>query len=1208
MSGDDFATQFYNIQGIHFNERKKNFNKLLQSANQAILDKVEIKPRNDLEYLFYIDVLVKAKRVEPLIQILQDGNPQFTSRILKQRWFFEEAFKDTPEQQIVYNFLPSLSYSLRMKVLKKMALTFSDQRMDKLFDLILERYGISIAQQFLFSCSSEKIIETLQKNSLTLSEEQLKRFLQKDPELIKVYFHEFKKNTGRHFDDTEFIRYIVWKHPELYFELSKILQTDIKVGRRTTKSVLRLNQTDVLKEVELVQKFHLGAVIRNIKGSDVQILLDIFPKNIKELKYFSDQIKNHLKKIPKKKRFELFLHCFAQKYQVQLSDCLDKLNKQLMLYFSDKIDLVQKWSEINFKNTNDISYIEHLNPELAFQTVKDRMNFTSDKYDRSKLLHNLIKSCHFGKDYLFYKRSLNFLCYRSRNEEGSIRHQLMSTINSNLDINLTDDEFWKHINEMVEVSRAKKDVSLPFEILAKFIIYNFRKERPVDALIAQFWEDVWEDSAGSWTRLQHVSYFQTDPELHSLVLKYLAENCFKLGKSMQRNLVEDKSLISNLLDKIIKFNDDPKNKYWSVDLDQCLLIKEQAQKTFTSNNMTDEDVEIGVTFIGRNYLNKGLHPIGADWVPESDITKTYLSWLDNDKFWYKLGKLTCNLMKAPRTTQLQNELLDFYFNRAFKPPGKFWNQSEVVKYFLNKEPEVIQKYFRNILDLQPENTVVLDYSGFKSYNHLNWDRAVVKELVKCSQALAIDDNQKTSILKHLSKLMKTYEYIELIAPYIPDKPKLDLQDQQQKNIYEIQVEIVNKYLVNLSDNYPQLVPVLYNFCQGDYLQSTLRIVYKTLYRISELGAEEFIKVLMGRAVSTRKHALSLAFETLAQNTALDIFRTMSKEEKNDSAKKHLMERLVKYFIKNPEENLLNMVLNSLSFVNKNDKELLEFLAKASQEVIPKFRPMFSEKLFYFLDDMRKKEGHLINPYVITLFNNIKSQENDFYLNLSENFCTNILENYFLHDLPYSDSLTEFVAKYLWVHNEEKYFDAVFNCIKQWKDLYWNSNEKTKLHLIFVFFSIMFQKFLDKDWEFLNMFKAHWSKQFSSEETPKEHIRIDMLIIFKKHPTLRQFTKALNVHLQQIIDQYGVYFVGSLKDIFSSFFYANNAVERHSKITLSNVALELLRIEPNELNTLLAMEYFERSKVKTRDEIFAILKSIDKPFYRIKSNEFIKNYF
>lgn len=68
------------------------------------------------------------------------GNIVLVSKILKEKWFFEEVFKAMSARDIVNDFLPTLSYAVKMKVLKKLALSLSEATMDEVYDSLLERY------------------------------------------------------------------------------------------------------------------------------------------------------------------------------------------------------------------------------------------------------------------------------------------------------------------------------------------------------------------------------------------------------------------------------------------------------------------------------------------------------------------------------------------------------------------------------------------------------------------------------------------------------------------------------------------------------------------------------------------------------------------------------------------------------------------------------------------------------------------------------------------------------------------------------------------------------------------------------------------------------------------------------------------------------------------------------------------------------------
>lgn len=141
----DFVTRFYALEGDTVSARKKNFYKLIRnpifSANKQqihdALDKLE--PKTYLESLFKVDALIYFKHTTRLYDIIQEGNEVFISKILKQPWFFEDVFENMDADILVNNFLPCLSFAMRMKVLKKLSLVLNEQKMDEIYTFVYKR-------------------------------------------------------------------------------------------------------------------------------------------------------------------------------------------------------------------------------------------------------------------------------------------------------------------------------------------------------------------------------------------------------------------------------------------------------------------------------------------------------------------------------------------------------------------------------------------------------------------------------------------------------------------------------------------------------------------------------------------------------------------------------------------------------------------------------------------------------------------------------------------------------------------------------------------------------------------------------------------------------------------------------------------------------------------------------------------------------------
>lgn len=141
----DFVKQFHTLQGDTIDDRKKNFNKLMQDPifsknKQQIHDALStLKPRTYLENLFLVDALIHFRFIPRLLDILKDGNEVFISKILKQSWFWQEAFSDMEANHLVNDFLPNLSFSIRIKVLKRLGLVLNENKMDDIFICIYKR-------------------------------------------------------------------------------------------------------------------------------------------------------------------------------------------------------------------------------------------------------------------------------------------------------------------------------------------------------------------------------------------------------------------------------------------------------------------------------------------------------------------------------------------------------------------------------------------------------------------------------------------------------------------------------------------------------------------------------------------------------------------------------------------------------------------------------------------------------------------------------------------------------------------------------------------------------------------------------------------------------------------------------------------------------------------------------------------------------------
>lgn len=452
-----------------------------------------------------------------------------------------------------------------------------------------------IAQQFLFSCSVTKIENILKNNNATLSIEQLKRILDKDSGLVKIYMDEYKKNRGRDFNDWDFLSYLTWKYPNLYFEFVSNLKFNVKLGRRTTKKILKMNKAEVLKDVEKIEhQFNLATVIREVRNFHEEYFYKFFPSDMNYIPYYTNQrcLNRFLGKYPVKKRWNVLSNVFKKVYNDDIINHLELFGQEMANMFPAEIKL--KWAEIKFKETDDVMYTKYFEPKKAFELIKERINVTSDIVTRNNLLKNLISFCRENKDYNTYEAVLKYICLRHRNEETSLRNKLLEEIGSDIDYDLATITFWKYVNELIDLMRAKGEF-LPFQIICQYLTFLIKKKLPLDEAFAQYLKDIISQKLVVW---HFAPQWRKEPAIKAEIMKHLM-TCLQVI-DIESN---KKKLSAGLMKKVVEFN--LEHKDMSIDLKESPVILGYIMEIVAKKQVSDVDDMIFFENLIINDYSKG---------------------------------------------------------------------------------------------------------------------------------------------------------------------------------------------------------------------------------------------------------------------------------------------------------------------------------------------------------------------------------------------------------------------------------------------------------------------------------------------------------------------------------------------------------------------------------------------------------------------------
>ncbi|KAH1014889.1 hypothetical protein HUJ05_012699 [Dendroctonus ponderosae] len=1143
----DFKTQFLNLNGVHYKEVKTSFYKLLHCTDPLVLVQQlpDIQPKNHLQRIFYVDILIRAKQVKALVKILQDGNVVLVSKILKEKWFFEEAFKAMSASEIVNDFLPTLSYPIKMKLLKKLALSLSEARMDEVFDCLLQ------------SCSAPKIQQVLRDNEITLTVEQLRRLLAKNSDLVKSYMESYKKHFGHDFDNYSFLSYVAAKRPQLYFEFGMQHIDHVKVGRQTTKSLLRLNKDEALKnEKTVLARLNNSVVARQVQE---QHLHKYLPEKLNIT--LNTKLLRFLKKFPQKKRMSILSMLFQKTHNDDILNHLALFQESFAAVFPQ--DVRRTWAKLLFEKTNDFAFIIHFESREGFRLIKEKIEVTADKSTRRDLLAYLIEMCHANKDYHCYESVLRYISIRHRNEDTCIRQQLLHKIGRTIDDDLTTDGFWDAVKELVQLARANGD-SPPSQLLSRHLIYLYNRKLPIEKDLALFISD----AKTVWRHFDR-----------PVIKKHILEKSVELvaGGNLRDQQAE---LLKTLFKEVVDFN--AKHPDQLIQLNECATVVKCIRELIGDND--NETFRLWMRYNNNCHWNsESILEIGTnDQMLTTIQSQCSTEWNDD---------VLREAITQPRNSAVQENLLDFFFKRPVYNYSMYESMSErprAIRHFLEKEPRVIAKYFHQIIEDGRGCREFDDYSLFKLYNHLGLDSELVEAFSPLVSA-SIKLDYKSTVIKALSQVMSTNDFLPLIAEYVPTKAKLDICDENQNQLYSTQRDVA-KYLKNLEDVVP-LVPLLEHFCQGDYFQVSRPLLYKVLYRVSEKQATDIIKLLMRKAVSVRKHAAYFGFALANHSTAMQVLQGFSKDE---LVRKYVTKGLFQYCIKNPTLPTLNMLLACLEHINMKDTELIDILIRSSSKLPKQFQPALMMKFWTTIEQDAVNAKRFGPNWSLQ----IGRFSDDMFLKFPEPFCGQVIGKYFLSEISF-DGINTFVCMYLSVYQKPAHFIEVFSKISTHKELHWNSNNYNEQGNIFSFFARAYKMFPNRSITFLNLFRDHWKRLFSYEECFAENLGLDLMLIYMECPRIEEFANKLHGILHGMINLYGTYINHLLLDGLTFLFQESRV------FGLCQVALQLLQIEPTELNCFLAVNIAEKASLPTEEKeqkaLLSCLEKVDYFYVKVRYN-------
>nr|XP_023016488.1 uncharacterized protein LOC111505841 isoform X2 [Leptinotarsa decemlineata]XP_023016489.1 uncharacterized protein LOC111505841 isoform X2 [Leptinotarsa decemlineata] len=1165
----DFITQFHNLEGDLIGERKKNLFKLIldlsSSKNEEQLNNVveNLKPTSYLENLFRLDILIHFKKTTELVKVLEQGNEVFISKILKQFWFIDEAFRDIDAKIFVNEFLPSLSYAIRMKLVKKVAKCWNETQIDALFDSFSERYGIFLATTILHKCSSNKIKEILNENEIKLKPAQVKYLFDKDEEIFKFYLDYIHSSTNCSYQETKVLNHVALKNPQLLLELQKNKKIRVSgLGRRTSKRIIKLVKDDIPRDVKkYVNMLNNGVIVRKLGGSFGKVYQELLSKKVGNITRYNIHSRM-LIQYPKKTRWSFFCDSYLKVFPSDSVEVILSAFDTFLLDLNPGREIIKKWALINYNSNNGDHFLKYFDPSEAIPIIKEKINVTSDISNRTTLVMLLLDCCSTNNDLNSLEAVLKYICFRHRNEDSNFRQRVMSQITSNFRLDDFNENHWKYINEQLKIDRVKKEFIfwMNSTILKKHLEFLFKNGKDHKDALVEYINDVVDSDNDFDLSLEN-------PPVEREILIDIS-NCVLdviKGEKADKTI---KTVIGNVTDFSMK------HAQYCIKYTECPMLLSAIRSCFSKNENFDVDDIVVVRNVLLYNLKFPQNPFPID---NSRLLEVFVLVAKEGGI-NKLSNIFRERLLKKNRSEFENKILNEYLEKLLYDHL----QRYIILWLLKNEPRKLLPHFDNILEI--DNSAV-DSKLTKLYSHFEFDKKAINFFKK---QLESKNRNENLIMANLGVLLSTDDFVALANTFLPKKVKVDLEDPEMMKDYKLQCELA-KLLHRVHEPHKTL-PVVIKFCIGDYLQSSLSALYGCFYRSPEKMLYPYVEHLATKAVSVRKHAIFLSCEVLDTNEVIRVLKNA--KQVNVSDQKHLFSAMLKYFWKNPSQELFKVVVAGIETIDKNDTEAMESLA-TNIKIPKKYMAEYIEKCWIWFESLSEK-GVNIRTYLKAL---LDYMSDDIVKSFSSEFVNGLLTRYFGTQDVSIDKFMTFTMQVLKhrVLERDNNFKVVFGKLPRL-----DNNGITTFFTCF----INSCRSEERDKEFIDTFVQYWNTHFADIDMFEEKIRLKLLLIELDQQSGKEYAQKVVSLLEELNSLYGSHVFNIFRDQLCE------SLENLKDIQKYSLYLEILKYKCNPTNCILIIELMKQSvelgdEKEIYEEIMNILRVVDEPIVKIYFKSLVK---
>ncbi|XP_055381463.1 uncharacterized protein LOC129612014 [Condylostylus longicornis] len=1080
----------------------------------------------------YINLLNETKNDDILIQSLLSEDEEIIDTIIKRCDFFWE----NPHYSIEFLYekiFPQISYSQRKEILKAIQRNMKHPEYSKnCFDQLNTIYGIESARPFLKFCALDVWIETLNKN-VFLNEKDLLDIIKNRPKDVLHYIvtlvelHKRDKippNCSLNNYLNIFLK-LFDLYPQDAFKLidkKKGILDSFKASRKLTKKLIKMFSDFVLSDAES-NRYNQFVIMKYLTKEQLEIYLsELFPKNnpnfviIPVINYRVDCYINKIKS--KKEKLDIVQKCYKRVYGKELLANKKNINFELLKWIEDN-DLRHMYAMEKFEkavssddgqndsdpeNKKPSEWIPYMKTDVSIPKLKDLIQTSTNATDRKEFLKNLIFTCVINKDSKALVETLKYVNTKFKNEQISVRSNLISILGFCLEKNLItyNSEQWQEIYNMVYNFDLKSElngysVNIPNSIFTEALKYSTK-----DKTLFK-----------SWFRLfcQQAHYQWAFNEILKTKSKTVLE--------MASECVDEKSG-EYLLECYHTYNKDHSKDTLNIaEFEFALQCYKRKINEKEENNLYNLAELINLLEKDRNiakYFNEEITSLKKEYVRGiNDIgnLENFVQYAECDRDYFPII--------IPKICEI---FITFLKQKNYTFCGK-------MCYY---------KYIKKLPELE---------------------MAIHKKLYQILKNKETDELKEYAIWI-LSSHLTNAEFFEIVKPYYPKEkaPNTESDECQYKFMYQKRIA----YSLKKFKSDPETLNALKAFCYGDYLQWTVGSLNSICKKIPYYKSKEFLEKCINAPVSFRKHVFRLLYTILNKKSSVILTNENWAKEKNPTTRKILLQIIFKYFINDFDKlTWWNMLENCINQLSSKDKDMIEIFANTTDiptDYLSQYVELIYKKIMKIeneLPDLQKTRFKMLS--------NINLKINYMSNNFIEELLRENFLNIKLHQSVCGDYST-IAASYLFSNKTSKseveeriafVFKKIKVAFKHWNSYDEDRNVYFVREMLFYFINEIILKVLRlniEDKDFVNYLIPNFVKSLKEIFDPtiyfySYYMNFELILIyFNVDKNLLEFGKQIRNIIDREIQKYEDIVAVQLAKEFQHFYELLDSDEDEKNIT------------------------------------------------------------